>query len=123
MRNPETFSESVNRLIDWVQDLARQQGFALRQWDEVVVTEEENGVRGDHARPAAAFEPRFSQILASTTRDWVNLHLDAIDGGRLELVVEFISRQDRNAIRVEPGQISVNLSGPEGGLRRIALPG
>jgi hypothetical protein len=76
------------------------------------VTEEENGQRTGRWVSVDEFEPRFTRILERTTRTWVNLHVDPIEAGALCLVVEYISRADKSAVRVSPERISVNYSGP-----------
>ncbi len=115
MKRPETFREWTDLLIHELKldRPAKERGWPLPDWDKILVTEEEDGQRVATWVPADDFDPRFREILRRTTRDWVNLHVDRVERGTLYLVVEFISRDDRSAIKVAPDTISVNFSGPE----------
>lgn len=115
MKRPETFRQWIDLLIRQLKldRPAKERGWPLPDWNKVLVTEEENGRRAARWIPADDFDPFFHDVLRRTTRSWVNLHVERIEHGTLYLVVEFISRDDRGAIKVAPDMISVNFSGPE----------
>jgi hypothetical protein len=80
-------------------------------WDQGVVSEEENGKMSGTWVPAKEFGPRFLDILSATTRWWVNVNLRGIRDGVVYFVVEFISAEEGHP-RVPPEKIAVALSGP-----------
>jgi hypothetical protein len=109
---PKTFRAWVDFAVEQLGGWAATRQRRLPTWDRIVVTEEENGQRTGQWVSVDEFEPRFTRILERTTRTWVNLHVDPIEAGALCLVVEYISRADKSAVRVSPERISVNYSGP-----------
>ena|SRR5690348_1688322 len=114
MERPRTFRDSTDLLVHVLKldRPAKERGWPLPKWNNIVVAEEENGQRGETWIPASDFEPRFREVLRRTTRDWVNLHVDRVEDATLYVVVEFISRDDASAVKVPPERISLNMSGP-----------
>jgi hypothetical protein len=120
MERPRSFRGWVDIGVELLGRKASAQGQDLTNVRETLVTEEENGRRSDEWIPDLEFERRFEHILTRTTRSWVNVHFDSLDGGVPRLVVGYISRHDESAVSVPVDKISVNFSGPEGGWTHIA---
>jgi hypothetical protein len=112
VRRPENFQGWVDLRVARLTEVAARRGRQLPAWNRLRVTEDADGQRTGRWATIDEFEPVFQSVLRRTTRCWVNLETDPIEDGVLTLVLRYISRHDRFAVRTDPDRISVNFSGP-----------
>jgi hypothetical protein len=109
-------------------ELFIQEAHPSARWTRVVVHE-----RPDNAPPwrpgVKTFDPsgygeRFSEVLASTSRNWVNLTASTIDGDTLVVDVEWIPDLEGSKRLQDARLLSINHSGfTRGQAARIGLAG
>jgi hypothetical protein len=107
----DVFKAQVEAFTTWLSRAGRP-----RHWSGVQVVEVQlrdgDVTHPDQPRIAAdAFGDRWSAIVATVSRDWVNISGCGVDGRDLVLAVEWFSGNDR------PDEISVVFSGHADGFR------
>jgi len=106
----KSFREELATYEGWLREVHREHGLL---WERVAVYErpdlEHREWRpGTEEKDLAAYEERFSDVLASATRGWVNLAATTICDGTLIVAVEWVPDPEG---RHRDRPVSVNRSG------------